>query len=65
MEEEIPIIDISGLCDERWRKTVEEILDAYRDWGCFQLINDGVSPELLMAGREVSRYFFDLPLEEN
>ena len=50
VEEEIPIIDISGLCDERWRKTVEEISYACRDWGCFQLINHGVSPELLMAG---------------
>ena len=64
VEEEIPIIDISGLCDKRRRKTVEEISDAYRDLGCFQLINHGFSLELLMAGCEVSRYFFDLPLEE-
>ena len=64
VEEEIPIIDISGLYDERRRKTVEEISYACRDWGCFQLINHGVYPELLMAGREVSREFFDLSLEE-
>lgn len=64
VEEEIPIIDISGLCDERRRKTVEEISDACRNWGCFQLINHGVSAELLVAGREVSREFFRLPLEE-
>ena len=43
---------------------MEEISDAYRDWGCFQLINHGFSPELLMAIHEVSREFFDLPLEE-
>ena len=43
---------------------MEEISDACREWGCFQLINHGVSPELLMAGCEVSREFFDLPLEE-
>ena len=64
VEEEIPIIDISGLCDERQRKTVEEISDAYRDWGCFQLINHGFSLEILMVGHEVSRELFDLPLEE-
>ena len=64
VEEEIPIIDISGLCDKQRRKTVEEILDACRDWGCFQLINHGVYLELLMVGHEVSRDFFDLPLEE-
>ena len=64
VEEEIPIIDIFGLCDERWRNTVDEISDACRDWGCFHLINHGVSPELLMARHEVSREFFDMPLEE-
>jgi len=64
VEEEIPIIDISGLCDEQQRKTVEEISDAYRDWGCFQLINHGFSLEILMVGHEVSRELFDLPLEE-
>ena len=64
VEEEIPIIDISSLFDKRRRKTVEENKDACRYWGFFQLINHGVSPELLMAGREVSRDLFDLPLEE-
>ena len=43
---------------------MEEISNAYRDQGYFQLINHGVYPELLMARREVSREFFDLPLEE-
>lgn len=64
VEEKVPVIDLSGLCDERRRKTMEEISDACREWGCFQVINHGVSPELLMAGREVSRGFFSLPLEE-
>ena len=43
---------------------MEEISDACRDWGCFQLINHGFSPELLMVGCEVLRDLFDFPLEE-
>jgi isopenicillin N synthase-like dioxygenase len=62
--EDIPIVDLSGLYDERRNKTVEEISDACKEWGFFQVINHGVSAELLMAGREVSREFFRLPLEE-
>ena len=64
VEEEIPIIDISDLYDEQQRKTLEEISYAFRDYRCFQLINHGVSPDLLMARHEVSRELFDLPLEE-
>jgi hypothetical protein len=64
VEEEIPIIDLSGLCDERRRKTMEEISNACREWGFFQVINHGISPEHLVAGSEVSREFFRLPLEE-
>lgn len=64
VKEDIPIIDLSGLFDERRKKTMEEISDACREWGFFQVINHGVCPELLMAGRGVSREFFRLPLEE-
>jgi len=35
VEEEIPIIDLSGLYDERRRKTMEEISNACREWGFF------------------------------
>lgn len=64
VEEEIPIIDLSGLYDKRRRKTMEEISNACREWGFFQVINHGISPEQLQAGSEVSREFFRLPLEE-
>lgn len=64
VELEIPIIDLSGLFDERRRKTMDEISDACREWGFFQVINHGISAELLIAVREVSRAFFSLPLEE-
>lgn len=45
----IPIIDFSGLYgDEALRaKTLIEISDACRDWGFFQAVNHGVSPELM------------------
>ncbi|GLJ45766.1 hypothetical protein SUGI_0963050 [Cryptomeria japonica] len=64
VEEQIPLIDMSGLLDERRAKTMEEISDACKKWGFFQMINHGMSSELLNAGRDVSRRFFQLPLEE-
>ncbi|GLJ45842.1 hypothetical protein SUGI_0965010 [Cryptomeria japonica] len=64
VEEKIPLIDLSGLEDERRGKTMVEISNACKQWGVFQLINHGMSSELLNAGRDVSRRFFQLPLEE-
>lgn len=64
LAEEIPIIDLAGLYDERRNKIMEDISGACREWGFFQVINHGVSAKLLMSVREVSREFFCLPLEE-
>ncbi|KAH9328877.1 hypothetical protein KI387_000985 [Taxus chinensis] len=65
VEERIPLIDLSGLQDDsRRKKTMEEICSACKNWGFFQVINHGMSSELLEAGRDVSNRFFHLPLEE-
>ncbi|KAH9328651.1 hypothetical protein KI387_000759, partial [Taxus chinensis] len=64
-EEHIPLIDLSGLEDDRRRrKTMEEISHACKEWGFFQVINHGMSSDLLQAGSDVSKMFFHLPLEE-
>lgn len=62
----IPIIDMGGLAgaDETLHAAImEEISQACREWGFFQVVNHGVSPELMRQTREVWREFFHLPVE--
>lgn len=62
----IPIIDMSGLAsgDETLHAaTMNEISEACREWGFFQVVNHGVSPDLMRQTREIWRDFFHLPLE--
>jgi isopenicillin N synthase-like dioxygenase len=63
----IPIIDLQGLLygdDHNLRTTIlAQISDACRNWGFFQIVNHGISPQLLDRAREVWREFFHLPSE--
>ncbi|KAF5736571.1 flavonol synthase/flavanone 3-hydroxylase [Tripterygium wilfordii] len=60
----IPIIDMSGLDDDARRATtLIQISIACREWGFFQIVNHGVSPELMDRTRETWRDFFHLPME--
>ncbi|MED6197004.1 hypothetical protein PIB30_052702 [Stylosanthes scabra] len=45
-EIELPLIDLKRLNDER-EKCMEEISDAARRWGFFQIVNHGISNDLL------------------
>ncbi|MQL97278.1 hypothetical protein Taro_029967 [Colocasia esculenta] len=62
----IPVIDLGRMagggvdCPAK----IREISDACRDWGFFQVVNHGVSPDLMRRMREVWREFFHLPMEE-
>ncbi|KAK6943485.1 Isopenicillin N synthase-like, Fe(2+) 2OG dioxygenase domain [Dillenia turbinata] len=56
----IPVIDVSRLDNPN---TLSLISGACREWGFFQAVNHGVSPELMKATREVWREFFHLPME--
>ncbi|KAK4345522.1 hypothetical protein RND71_035698 [Anisodus tanguticus] len=63
----IPLIDLENMksLDEYVRReTMELISQACRDWGFFQVVNHGVSHELMANTRGVWREFFHLPLEE-
>ncbi|XP_008793200.1 probable 2-oxoglutarate-dependent dioxygenase At5g05600 [Phoenix dactylifera] len=62
----IPIVDLGGLTGGAAEReaTMREISGACKEWGFFQVVNHGVSPELMRRAREVWREFFHLPPEE-
>lgn len=73
----IPIIDLEGLYgfgenryymsknNNNQKKVVaEQISEACKEWGFFQIVNHGVKPELLEQTRQVWREFFQLPMEK-
>lgn len=65
MKQKIPVIDFSGLQDERRKGFVmREIAMACEDWGFFQLTNHSIAPALLERVKRVAAQFFELPLEE-
>ncbi|XP_004506753.1 jasmonate-induced oxygenase 1-like [Cicer arietinum] len=62
----IPIIDLQHLKgdDKKLRaETLERVSEACREWGFFQVLNHGVSHELMKCARNVWREFFELPIE--
>ncbi|GKV06031.1 hypothetical protein SLEP1_g17968 [Rubroshorea leprosula] len=64
--ENIPLIDLQHLLsnDRTLRsQTLSSISKACREWGFFQVVNHGISPELMRSALEVWRDFFNLPLE--
>ncbi|XP_061351728.1 jasmonate-induced oxygenase 2-like [Gastrolobium bilobum] len=62
----IPIIELGALYgddpDAR-ASTLEQISEACNEWGFFQVVNHGISPELMDMARETWRQFFHLPME--
>lgn len=62
----IPMIDLQDLfaTDDSLREAaLASLSNACRDWGFFQVVNHGVSHELMNQVRDVWREFFGLPLE--
>ncbi|KAG2325663.1 hypothetical protein Bca52824_008391 [Brassica carinata] len=62
----IPIIDLGGLYTNNitlQAKTLDEISKACREWGFFQVVNHGMSPQLMDRTKETWREFFNLPME--
>lgn len=58
-----PIIDCSLLSSSN-PKELENLRSSLSSWGCFQLVNHGMTSELLDEVRDMSKEFFRLPLEE-
>ncbi|KAH7553847.1 hypothetical protein JRO89_XS12G0065500 [Xanthoceras sorbifolium] len=62
----IPVIDLQNMFgqDKALRdETLRSVSSACREWGFFQVVNHGVSHELMRSAREVWRQFFKLPVE--
>ncbi|XP_061369230.1 jasmonate-induced oxygenase 2-like [Gastrolobium bilobum] len=62
----IPVIDLQHLYgeDQRLREeTLKLVSEACREWGFFQVLNHGVSHDLMKRAREVWREFFHQPVE--
>ncbi|KAJ3703230.1 hypothetical protein LUZ61_006935 [Rhynchospora tenuis] len=60
----IPIIDLSCLIDDvaRCPAIVQAVSAACQEWGFFQVVNHGVSEELMDRMQETWRTFFQLPI---
>ncbi|XP_058074994.1 jasmonate-induced oxygenase 2-like [Magnolia sinica] len=61
----IPVVDLGGLYGNAVdrEKTIRMVANACQEWGFFQVINHGVSVELMDKIKHVWRDFFHLPLE--
>ncbi|KAF8379900.1 hypothetical protein HHK36_027365 [Tetracentron sinense] len=59
--ENVPIVDL-GCTDKN--RVIQQIGDACRNFGFFQVINHGISVESTERMLEMANEFFDLPLEE-
>ncbi|KAI3830593.1 hypothetical protein MKW92_038532 [Papaver armeniacum] len=69
----IPLIDFQGLLDDDDDENnhlvlpntiLDQVCMASKNWGFFQIVNHGVSPELMDQVRDVWRQFFHLPFEQ-
>ncbi|KAL4606242.1 hypothetical protein ACB092_09G087700 [Castanea dentata] len=62
----IPVIDLQNLLSNNQTlqyDTLSLISSACKEWGFFQVVNHGVSHELMKQARETWREFFDQPLD--
>ncbi|XP_035541777.1 1-aminocyclopropane-1-carboxylate oxidase 5-like [Juglans regia] len=61
----IPVIDFSKLSGEERAKTMAEIANGCEEWGFFQLVNHGISEELLERVKKVCSECYKMEREEN
>ncbi|CAO2816548.1 unnamed protein product [Amaranthus hypochondriacus] len=54
----IPIIDL-----EEFELNSEKLKEVFQKWGCFRVINHGISPQLMAEMKSVARELLDLPTE--
>ncbi|XP_077251575.1 jasmonate-induced oxygenase 1-like [Tasmannia lanceolata] len=55
-----PVVDLSS-----FDQSMKDLLSsACKEWGVFQVVNHGIPRELLASAMDVSRSFFELPMEE-
>jgi len=60
---DLPLIDLSQLNVER-DKCIKQIAQAAREWGFFQVVNHGVSQEVLHILQDEQKKVFHLPFQK-
>ncbi|KAK9270583.1 hypothetical protein L1049_026164 [Liquidambar formosana] len=60
----IPVIDFSKLNGEERAKVMAQIANGCEEWGFFQLVNHGISEELLERVKKVSSQCYKMEREE-
>ncbi|XP_057514717.1 protein SRG1-like isoform X2 [Actinidia eriantha] len=65
----IPIIDLSVLSHstastEEYEEELQKLKSALHTWGCFQAVNHGISSSFIDEILQVTREFFEQPMEE-
>uniref|UniRef100_A0A0C9RK12 TSA: Wollemia nobilis Ref_Wollemi_Transcript_14054_1376 transcribed RNA sequence n=1 Tax=Wollemia nobilis TaxID=56998 RepID=A0A0C9RK12_9CONI len=65
---QVPLIDLSNLGEDvpvhLRQQTLAELATAAQQWGLFQILNHGISEDLIQRLQAVGREFFELPQEE-
>ena len=64
LTDSVPILDIGALKNDADDSVVQEIAQACKDWGFFQVVNHGVSADLIDQTWQQCRQFFALPQEQ-
>ncbi|KAK9947477.1 hypothetical protein M0R45_003101 [Rubus argutus] len=60
-----PVIDLDLLTPSSTTvEQLDKLRSALTEWGCFQVINHGMTPEFLDEVREITKQFFAIPVEE-
>ncbi|KAL3377898.1 hypothetical protein AABB24_004017 [Solanum stoloniferum] len=65
--DEIPVISLQGIDDingSRRSEICEKIVNAFEDWGVFQVIDHGIDAELISEMTKLAKEFFELPPDE-
>ncbi|XP_027187198.1 probable 2-oxoglutarate-dependent dioxygenase SLC1 isoform X2 [Cicer arietinum] len=61
---ELPIIDFSDLIGPNRHQVLQALANACQRYGFFQVVNHGISEDVMNSMMDVSGRFFDLPFEE-
>ncbi|XP_027363174.1 protein DMR6-LIKE OXYGENASE 1-like [Abrus precatorius] len=61
---QLPIIDFSDLLGPSRPQVLQSLANACEQYGFFQLVNHGISDDVINSMRDVVGRFFDLPFEE-
>ena len=59
----VPVIDLLEFGDSLASEAYKKLREACEEWGCFRLVNHGISLNLMVEMKEVVRSLLDRPIE--